>query len=182
MTESRHSGLPELLTAHGFNEVPLHNPRASAVEQIWANEYSAIGLVSAATALEVVAVWADCQVQMAKVRKLKEIGVNRDLYLLFFIPEIETSSYVALQPITDDTQICRKICIETVGRPYAEAIFDAPLLTPGQGSLPKQRILSGHAGTRALPLSDKLLQDLATRSTSFIVSELLAGKYRRGQE
>jgi hypothetical protein len=179
MTVPSHTDLSQLLTSQGWRSVALV---ASAVPEVWTNDYAVVGIVSVGTAIEVVSSWADCQVQMAELRKATEVGTNKDLYLLFFIPRIEPSAYAVLQTITNDTHVCRKICIETGTRSIVEAIFDTPLLTPGLNTPSTATTLVVSKGTPTPQLQEELLRDLATRSAPVILDNVLAGKYRTQSE
>jgi hypothetical protein len=145
---------------------------------VFISAYAAIGILDLQNSQEVVGRWADSQEAMLGLRKLKEVGAERDLYLIFLVPTVERESAAQLQSILNDTYVCRKMILEKRARSLKETLGDSPFLGIGGAGIKSGNESSGPGedlGSRTLPI--QLLQDLACRSARFVLSRAIAGKY-----
>lgn len=168
----------EIFRAANWKECPLSDEMKQAgLIGIYVCDYAAVGLVISSTVTDVLSHWADCQVHMADIRQNPAVGSNKDLYLTFIFPEIDTAALEALQSVINDTHVCRKICIEQRERSLKEALMDTPFFKglDQENQLPKAPIdFEGHG------LSPQLLVDLASRSAGVVLQKLLRGEYKKG--
>jgi len=171
--------LTELFTAKDWFALPLTQ---SFIELdfagIYISAYAVIGILVLPSSQEVINRWADSQEAMLGLRKLKEVGTERDLYLIFLVPTVEREHAAQLQAILDDTYVCRKMILERKARNLKETLADSPFLGLGEastGGRTEQGQLVEDLRSRTLPVL--LLQDLACRSARFVLSRTIAGKY-----
>jgi len=171
------ASLSNVLHATGWNAIPL-NPKLERLGfcGVYGCCFAVCGFVSHAAASEVLAEWAECQVQMAELEESRPASHQKDLYLVFVVPRIEKESQTDLLRILSDTHVCRKLCIETSGRTLEEAIRDLPFVNtatpPAQDD--KEKVIPLLA---TLDLPSELKQDLGKRSPQVILRKLLNNKY-----
>ena len=165
----------------GWKEIsPMEEFKECDEMVIYTCEYATVGIVIASSTEKIIACWVDWQVRMSDLRKNPKVGVRKDLYLIFIVEHIDENARLSLQMVTNDTHVCRKICIERGGRMLDEALMDIPFLKieeqKGERYLEIKSILPEFEGRK---FSKPLLKDLATRSANTILDKLLTGKYRR---
>ena len=164
----------------GWTEIsPIENLKECGKMTIYTCEYATVGIVIASKEGKIIECWADCQVRMSDLRKNPKVGAKKDLYLIFIVEHIDENARLSLQMVTNDTHVCRKICIERGGRMLDEALMDIPFLKieeqKGERYLEIKSILPEFEGRK---FSKQLLKDLATRSANTILDRLLTDKYR----
>ena len=163
-----------------WDEVSLsHDMEKAGLNGIFVCGYAAVGVVIAGSASDVVSCWTNCQLQMSDLRENKAVGMKKDLYLIFIVPDIDVSGLSGLQTIANDTHVCRKICIERKGRTLEEALMDTPFLkVVGQAKETDTKapdaavVLSEHG------MPHHLLNDLSSRAPGTILDRFLAGEYK----
>lgn len=169
----------EIFRAANWNEIPLSEEmQQPCLNGVYVCDYAAVGVVVCSTVKDVLSRWADCQVQISDLRQHVAVGLDKDLYLTFIFPEIDTTALGALQSIINDTHVCRKICIERRERTLKEALMDTPFfkVVDQEKQLPEAPIDFEDHG-----LSQQLLEDLARRSSSVVLQKLLSGKYKKAE-
>jgi|GEM_PF-6469025 len=169
----------EIFRSAGWKEISLSEEMEKAgLDGVYVCDYAAVGLVISSTMNDVLQCWADCQVQISDLRKHEAVGLDKDLYLTFIFPEIDTTALDALQSIINDTHVCRKICIERRERTLKEALTDTPFfkVVDQEKQLPEAPIDFEDHG-----LSQQLLEDLARRSSSVVLQKLLSGEYKKAE-
>jgi hypothetical protein len=164
----------------GWTEIPpIEDLTECGKMAIYTCEYATVGIVMAPKEGKIIECWADCQVRMSDLRKNPKVGTKKDLYLIFIVEHIDENARLPLQMVTNDTHVCRKICIERSGRMLDEALMDIPFLKieeqKGERYSEIKSILPEFGGRK---FSKQLLKDLATRSANTILDRLLTGKYR----
>ena len=168
-----------------WEEVPLsHDMEKAGLNGIFVSGYAAVGVVIAGSTSNVVSCWIDCQLQMSDLRKNKAVGMEKDLYLIFIVLDIDVSELSGLQTIVNDTHVCRKICIERKGRTLEETLMDTPFLKlVAQQERKDSQVPNAIA---ELPkkhgMSRRLLDDLSSRSAGAILEKLLSGAYKNEGE
>jgi len=80
---------------------------------------------------------------MSDLRENKAVGMAKDLFLIFIVLDIDVSELSGLQPIVNDTHVCRKICIERKGRTL---IWSSKNGHPVKRLLPKENYSQKHLG------------------------------------
>lgn len=168
-----------------WDEVPLsHDMEKAGLNGIFVSGYAAVGVVIAGSTSDVVSCWTDCQLQMSDLRENKAVGMEKDLYLIFIVLDIDVSELSGLQTIVNDTHVCRKICIERKGRTLEETLMDTPFLK----LVDHDEKIDSQVPNVVMELSKKhgmsnlLLNDLSTRSAGAILESLLSGAYKNEGE
>ncbi|MFH1975059.1 MAG: hypothetical protein ABIJ52_05800 [Pseudomonadota bacterium] len=176
--------IAHMFTMAEWKYVPLsHDMKKSGLNGIFVCGYAAVGVVIVGGTSDVVSCWTDCQIQMSDLRKNKDIGIKKDLYLIFIVPDIEVSELKDLQTIINDTHVCRKICIERKGRSLEEALMDTPFLkVVGQPKKTDTKAPEATVDLSAYGMPHHLLDDLSSRSPGTILDRFLAGKYKEEEK
>lgn len=164
-----------------WEEVPLsHDMEEAGLNGIFVSGYAAVGVVIAGSTSDVVSCWTDCQLQMSDLRENKTVGMEKDLYLIFIVLDIDVSELSGLQTIVNDTHVCRKICIERKGRTLEETLMDTPFLKvvvqpkKTDTEAPDAAVIIGEYG-----MPHHLLNDLSSRSPEAILDRFLDGEYKK---
>jgi len=169
----------EIFLSNGWIEIPLSEEmRQAGLDGIYVCGYAAAGVVCADDVSDITARWANCQVQMSDLRDNRNVGTQKDLYLVFIIQKLDLTALSTLQGILNDTYVCRKMCIEQNGRPLEEALMDTPFFEDiGKGKQENiQMAIDPELEQDELPQA--LLNDLDTLPANTILDRLLAGEYR----
>ena len=66
---------------------------------------------------------------LGRLRDKKDVGMKKDLYLVFFIREFDAKEIQDLRDVINDTHVCRKICLELNGHSLKETLNDIPFLS-----------------------------------------------------
>lgn len=171
--------ITRLFVSMGWTSLPLResliNSRFSGV---YVSGYAAIGVLLLSNSEEVITGWTDYQETMLHIRKQETVGSEKDLYLLLIVPKIDPNDASQLQPILDDTHVCRKILLERKDRSLIETLADSPFLglnVTDNKTVAETRSLAEELGSQILPIP--LLRDLATRSPRFVLSRAIQGEY-----
>lgn len=144
------------------------------LDGLFASKYEIVGIMLAETTDLVVDQWRNCQEKLSEL-VAEEREAARDKYLVFLVPKIDEDSD-RLREVTSDTQICRKICIETLGRDIEEALFDLPFFTyaPNRSQSKSGRLPTPEPHEL---FSEELRRDLAKAHRDTILEKLLTGAY-----
>lgn len=166
----------------GWEGIPLSSKMKQAgLGGIFVSSYAAVGVVIAESTNDVLVNWIECQSQMSDLRENKDVGEEKDLYLLLIVSDIDESMLPDLQTVVNDTRVCRKICVEQKGRALEEVLMDTPFLkVVGHDEEKEDQIPGVAADLASHGMPHQLLEDLARRSPKKILENLLAGKYKKG--
>jgi len=148
-------------------------PDASKLDGLYESQLVIVGVVLCRDVNQVVELWAAGQGDLAAL-PLGE--APKDLYLVFVVDRIDDDELSTVQAVIDDTQVCRKICIELVGRELDEALLELSLFQRPE-QVEKEKIAEfGDSDGKAL-LTEAILEDLASRSAGKILDKLVGGDY-----
>jgi hypothetical protein len=153
--------------------------RDDATLPVYVNDYAAVGFSVAAKADEIIDGWAGWQTVLLQLRKQPDVGYQRDLYLIILLGDEDPEILMSLQPIIDDTHVCRKIVFPQRGRTITETLIEEPLFQV-VGATATDADTS--AQINDLTLDNQVITDLAKKSALTIFDRLLAGQYRRTDE
>jgi hypothetical protein len=143
------------------------------LDGLFASKYEIVGIVLAETTDLVADQWRKCQEKLSEL-VAEEREATRDKYLVFVVPKIQEDSD-RLREVTSDTQMCRKICIETLGRDIEDALLDLPFFTYAANRIQGKR---GKLDPEPHEfLSEDLRRDLAKAHKDTILDKLLSGAY-----
>lgn len=178
MTEKIHD-VKKLFLAAGWEEISLSADMEKAgLDAVYTdNCAAAVGVISS-TISDVKRIWIPCQAEMAELKTNEKVGTNKDLYLIFIIKEIDPEKIGDLRDLTNDTNVCRKICLGQNGRSLEETLRDLPFF----GSVlqaepePTEEAVEKDFGF-AQKLPKKLENDLARGSASRVLDNWLKGRY-----
>ncbi len=102
----------------------------------------------------------------------------KDCYLLYLVDEIKDSSRSAIRNIVNDTQGCRKICIERKRRQLEDALMDAPFLNMNIWDKDTMEwVPDSDQILREVGLPRALIDDLGKRSSQAVLKKLIKGAY-----
>ena len=163
-----------------WKEITLsHDMEKAGLNGIFVSGYAAVGVVIAGSTSDVVSCWTDCQLQMSDLRENKAVGMEKDLYLIFIVLDIDVSELSGLQTIVNDTHVCRKICIERKGRTLEETLMDTPFLkVVVQPKKTARKVPDAGVVLSEYGMPHYLLKDLSSRSPVAILDRFLAGEYK----
>ena len=153
------------------------NMREAGLDAIYMNNYAATGVVISSTISDVKAMWIQCQAEMANLRDKKDVGTEKDLYLVFFIREFDIKEIQDLRDVINDTYVCRKICIGLNDRSLRETLNDIPflrLISQTESKSPEVTVEK----ISELKLPPEVENDLSQSAAETILDKLLAGKYK----
>ena len=166
----------------GWQEIALSNDMQKAgLNAIYTNNYATVGVVISSTISDVKAMWNQCQGEMANLRNSKDVGTEKDLYLIFLIRKFDVKEIQNLRDMINDTYVCRKICLELNDRPLEETLNDIPflrLISQTESKLPE--VVVKKVPEQELP--PMVEDDLSQNAAETILDNLLAGKYKGGHE
>ena len=66
-----------------------HDMEKAGLNGVFVCGYAAVGVVLANSVSNIESTWTDCQLCMSDLRKNEDIGLKKDLYLVFIVPEID---------------------------------------------------------------------------------------------
>lgn len=178
MNEKIHD-VTKLFLAAGWEEISLSADMEKAgLDAVYTDNCATTGVVISSTITDAKRIWIPCQAEMAELKTNEKVGTSKDLYLVFIIKEIDPGKIGDLRDLTNDTYVCRKICLGQNGRSLEETLRDLPFL----GSV----LQAEHKSTEdavdkdigfAQKLPKKLENDLARSSASRVLDNWLKGKY-----
>ena len=145
----------------------------------YANDYAALGIALVATANEISAGWIGWQSALLQLRKQSGVGDRRDLYLVIVLEDEDPDVLMGLQPIIDDTHICRKIILVQRGGSLTDTLKEEALF---QAASENMVIDEKPSPANAVTLDSQVINDLAKKGIPAIFERLLAGQYRRTDE
>jgi len=146
---------------------------------VYVNDYAALGFTTAATEEQIADGWSRWQAALLQLRKQPEVGDRKDLYLVIVLADENPQALMHVQPIVDDTNVCRKIILPQRDGSVVEALVGAPffqVVDIGENRDDGTEQMSDSV------LNESVMSDLAKRSASTIFDHLLANKYRRTDE
>ena len=168
----------KIFISDGWQEIALsEDMREAGLDAIYMNNYAATGVVISSTISDVKAIWIQCQAEMANLRDKKDVGTEKDLYLVFFIREFDAKEIQDLRDVINDTHVCRKICLELNGRSLKETLNDIPFLKLiSQTESKSPEVTVEKVPEQELP--PEVENDLSQSAAETILDNLLAGKYK----
>ncbi len=182
MNEKIHD-VTKLFLAAGWEEISLSaDMERAGLDAVYTDDCATTGVVISSTITDVRRIWIPCQAEMAELKSNEKVGTSKDLYLVFIIKEIDPQKIGDLRDLTNDTYVCRKICLGQNGRSLEETLRDLPFL----GSVlqaqpePTEEAVEKEIGF-AQKLPKKLESDLARRSASRVLDNWLRGRYRESK-
>jgi len=169
----------KILISAGWQEIILsEDMREAGLDAIYIDNYAAAGIVISSTTSDVKAVWIQCQAEMAELKTNEKVGTNKDLYLIFIIKEIDPEKIGDLRDLTNDTNVCRKICLGQNDRSLEETLRDLPFIRfvlQAEAESTEEVVEKDVGFAQKLP--KKLGNDLARSSASRVLDNWLKGKY-----
>lgn len=146
---------------------------------VFYNDYAVAGMIFVDESYMVNNIWAECQSYMAKLRSIEQVGMFKDMYLIFFVPEIKTEDISEIKSIENNTYVCRKICVEFQEKSMEELLSKIPLLTLTNKILPDSGSLKNKLNNAEQPniLNESILNDLLKRSPEKVLDNIIEGRY-----
>jgi hypothetical protein len=165
------NGIDKMMQTAGWTQLELKDK-----VRVYVSDYAAIGIIIENNAKEIINNWAHSQTIISNLRSNMDVGRNKDLYLIFFVPIIDSDYKKQIQEIVNDTFVCRKICIEMGLRTPEESILDIPFLKmilqkDSYNDYEYPSYLEEHG------ISRNILNDLAKKSVGVILKKIIDGKY-----
>ena len=161
---------------------PSEDAKKAGLVRVYTKVYAAVGVAFHESASDLLARWADCQVAMAEFKNAEIADSTTDLY--FVLIDLSLDEYddfrPSLQTLVNDTHVCRKIIVEKRGRPFEVALQDTPFFVTsnlevrGLGDVGAASLVLGQNN-----ISQALMDDLAKRSASVVLDNLLNRKYEK---
>ncbi len=162
---------------HRLQESGIGRPEVTP-DCVFYNDYAVAGIVFFDESNIVNSVWTEYQSYMAKLRSIDQVGMFKDMYLIFFVSEIKTEDISKIKSIENNTYVCRKICVEFNGNSIEELLAKIPLLTLAD----KIVIESGSSkkmynAEQNNILNKHIMDDLLKRSAEKILDYIMEGGY-----
>ena len=171
--------LASILRAANWRAVEIDQAdQRSKLDAIFTCEYAVVGIVMTAKVEQMLATWVENQMALLTFRKTSMISQWKDCYLLYLVDEIKDTSRSAIRNIINDTQGCRKICIERERRQLEDALMDAPFLNV---NIWDKAVMEWAPDSDQLPretgLLRTLMDDLGKKSSKTVLKKLIDGAY-----
>jgi hypothetical protein len=161
----------EFLNA-GWQELSRAAVAEGQLHGLFVGAFAVCGVRVAESSFEVTDTWAALQASMAELKTEDLKDQPRDYYLIFIVNRVDDLSLRELQRVLDDTRVCRKICLERLGRSLGETLrddipfFSTPGTTSGAEPFVPDIPLDG--------VSESVQRDLELKSAERILEALVA--------
>lgn len=171
---SKKSQLQEVFSSKAWDAKSL--PSDSKLDGLYESQFVIVGVMLCGDVNQIMELWPAGQGDLAAL----QLGdAPKDLYLVFVVNNIDDDELSGIQAVIDDTQVCRKICIELAGRELNEGLLELSLFQQPEQVRKEKIVELGYSDGKAL-LTESILADLASRSAGKILDQLLDEGYEEG--
>ena len=163
--------IDDFFETHGWSKLD-----GSLSLSMYTNDYGVIGLGASPTVDDIADRWTEWQSVLFSQRKKVEKGDKKDLYLMIMLENEDPETMMRLQPISDDTNICRKIVLSQRGRTITETLKSEPFFQ--LAGVAEEELETSAEITESM-VDAQVIADLAKKGASSDLRPLDRGHYRR---
>ena len=164
----------EVFERAGWAAIPLLG--LEALQAAFKSSYAIAGILIADGVDEVLETWENAQEMLRELRSSNLNLRDNDAYLVMVLPRVDVSAD-KLREVLNNTDVCRKVCVEIDGRTVEQALEELPFFVVSKAT--DKSTLEAEIGTSTKDLPERLLEDLSKASAEVVLEGLLQEKYGR---
>lgn len=125
---------------------------------------------------QILETWESAQEMLRELRNSDANLRDNDAYLVMVLPRVDTR-VDSLREVLNNTDVCRKVCVEIDGRTVEKALEELPFFAVAKATA--KFTLEAEIGTSTKDMPEQLLDDLSKASAEVILERWLQEKYGR---
>ena len=166
--------IQETFERAGWVAIPLRG--LEALQAAFKSSYATAAILIADSVDQVLATWESAQEMLRELRNLNLNLRDNDAYLVIVVPRVDVNAD-KLREVLNNTDVCRKVCIEIDGRTVEQALEELPFFVVSKAT--DKSTLEAEIVTSTKDLPERLLEDLSKASAEVVLEGLLQEKYGR---
>lgn len=167
--------IQETFERAGWAAIPLRG--LEALQAAFKSSYATAGILISDGVDQILETWESAQEMLRELRNSDPNLRDNDAYLVMVVPRVDVRAD-SLREVLNNTDVCRKVCVEIDGRTVEKALEELPFFAVATTN--DKSTLEAEIGTSTRDMPEQLLEDLSKASAEVVLEGLLQEKYSRG--
>lgn len=168
--------IQETFQRAGWVDIDIPARGLEPLQAAFKSSYATAGILIADSVDQVLETWESAQEMLRELRNSDPNLRDNDAYLVMVLPRVDMRAD-SLRDVLNNTDVCRKVCVEIDGRTVEKALEELPFFAVSKAT--DKSTLEAEIGTSTRDLPELLLEDLSKASAEAVLEGLLQEKYGR---